>query len=126
MTTVGFIGLGSQGGPMARRIIDAGYSTTLWARRPASLEPFADTAARVAGSPAETELVGRLFSELLELQRKGAELSPDAVERTVAMLKGGNGEPGTRPAEVCGCLSSPASSRSLITLRTVAGERSMP
>jgi 3-hydroxyisobutyrate dehydrogenase-like beta-hydroxyacid dehydrogenase len=50
---VGFIGLGSQGGPMARQIIDAGYHTTLWARRPASLEPFADTAAKVAGSPAE-------------------------------------------------------------------------
>lgn len=50
---VGFIGLGSQGGPMARRIIEAGYPMTLWARRPASLEPFADTAAKVAGSPAE-------------------------------------------------------------------------
>ena len=41
----------------------------------------------VSGPPAETELIGRLFSELLELQRKGAELSPDAVERTVAMLQ---------------------------------------
>jgi 3-hydroxyisobutyrate dehydrogenase len=50
---VGFIGLGSQGGPMARRIIDAGYPVTLWARRPASLEPFAGTAADVAASPAE-------------------------------------------------------------------------
>jgi 3-hydroxyisobutyrate dehydrogenase-like beta-hydroxyacid dehydrogenase len=50
---VGFIGLGSQGGPMARQIIDAGYDTTLWARRPASLEPFADTAAKTAGSAAE-------------------------------------------------------------------------
>lgn len=50
---VGFIGLGSQGGPMARQIIDAGYHTTLWARRPASLQPYADTAAKVAGSPAE-------------------------------------------------------------------------
>src|SRR5207302_4846097 len=50
---IGFIGLGSQGGPMARRIVEAGYPTTLWARRPASLEPFADTAAKVAGSPAE-------------------------------------------------------------------------
>ncbi len=50
---VGFIGLGSQGGPMARRIIEAGYPMTLWARRPASLEPFADTAATIAGSPAE-------------------------------------------------------------------------
>jgi 3-hydroxyisobutyrate dehydrogenase len=50
---IGFIGLGSQGGPMARRIVEAGYPTTLWARRPASLEPFTDTAAKVAGSPAE-------------------------------------------------------------------------
>jgi len=50
---VGFIGLGSQGGPMARRIVGAGFATTLWARRPASLEPFAGTAAKVAGTPAE-------------------------------------------------------------------------
>ena len=50
---VGFIGLGSQGGPMARRIIDAGYPTTLWARRPATLEPFAGTPAKVVGSAAE-------------------------------------------------------------------------
>ena len=50
---VGFIGLGSQGGPMARRIVDAGYPTTLWARRPATLEPFAGTPAKVAASPAE-------------------------------------------------------------------------
>jgi len=50
---VGFIGLGSQGGPMARRIVEGGYPTTLWARRPASVEPFADTAATVAASPTE-------------------------------------------------------------------------
>jgi 3-hydroxyisobutyrate dehydrogenase len=50
---VGFIGLGSQGGPMARRIIETGYPVTLWARRPGTLEPFADTAAKTAGSPAE-------------------------------------------------------------------------
>ena len=43
---VGFIGLGSQGGPMARRIVEGGYQTTLWARREASLEPYADTAAK--------------------------------------------------------------------------------
>jgi len=50
---VGFIGLGSQGAPMAQRIVDADYETTLWARRPASLEPFLDTAAKIATSPAE-------------------------------------------------------------------------
>ena len=52
----GFIGLGSQGGPMARRIVDEGFPLTLWARRPASVEPFADTPATVAATPAE---VGR-------------------------------------------------------------------
>lgn len=50
---VGFIGLGSQGGPMAQRIIEGGFATTLWARRPATLEPFTDTPAKVADSPAE-------------------------------------------------------------------------
>ncbi len=50
---VGFIGLGSQGGPMARRIVEGGHETTLWARRAASLEPYAGTAAKTAGSPAE-------------------------------------------------------------------------
>lgn len=36
----GFVGLGDMGEPMARHIIEAGISTTLWARRAASLEPF--------------------------------------------------------------------------------------
>jgi len=49
---VGFIGLGSQGGPMARRIVEAGHPTTLWARRAATLEPFADTPATYADTPA--------------------------------------------------------------------------
>jgi 3-hydroxyisobutyrate dehydrogenase len=51
MTRVGFIGLGSQGEPMARRIVDAGFPVTLWARRPESLDPFADTPATVATTP---------------------------------------------------------------------------
>jgi phosphate starvation-inducible PhoH-like protein len=54
----------------------------------------------VSGPPAETELISRLFGELLELQRKGAELSPDSIERTLGMLRGDHGETGVRPAEV--------------------------
>lgn len=50
---VGFIGLGSQGAPMARRIVEGGFDLTLWARRPASVEPYADTAAKVATTPRE-------------------------------------------------------------------------
>jgi phosphate starvation-inducible protein PhoH and related proteins len=59
----------------------------------------------VSGPPAETALVARLFSELLELQSKGTELTPDAIERAVAMLRGSHG---VRPAEVLtqGILSS--------------------
>lgn len=50
---VGFIGLGSQGGPMARRIVEAGFPTCLWARRPETLRPFTELPVDVAGSPAE-------------------------------------------------------------------------
>lgn len=49
----GFIGLGSQGAPMARRMIDAGLDVTLWARRPESLEPYAGASAKTANSIAE-------------------------------------------------------------------------
>ncbi|MCU1694085.1 MAG: beta-hydroxyacid dehydrogenase, 3-hydroxyisobutyrate dehydrogenase [Mycobacterium sp.] len=50
---VGFIGLGRQGAPMARRIVEGGFELTLWARRPASVAPYADTGAKLAASPAE-------------------------------------------------------------------------
>jgi phosphate starvation-inducible protein PhoH and related proteins len=59
----------------------------------------------VSGPPAETTLVAKLFSELMELQRKGTDLSADAVERAAAMLRA---ELGVRPADVLtqGILSS--------------------
>jgi 3-hydroxyisobutyrate dehydrogenase-like beta-hydroxyacid dehydrogenase len=38
---------------MARRIAEQGLPLTLWARRPESLTPFADTAATIASTPAE-------------------------------------------------------------------------
>src|SRR3954463_10283500 len=53
--SVGFIGLGSQGAGMAQRMIDEGLPTTLWARRAATLGPFAGRAT-VADDP---EALGR-------------------------------------------------------------------
>jgi 3-hydroxyisobutyrate dehydrogenase len=50
MEKYGFIGLGDQGAPIARRMTDAGLPMVLWARRPASLEPFAETPAERADS----------------------------------------------------------------------------
>jgi 3-hydroxyisobutyrate dehydrogenase-like beta-hydroxyacid dehydrogenase len=49
----GFVGLGSQGAPIARRMINAGLPTMLWARRAETLTPVADTSARIAGSIAD-------------------------------------------------------------------------
>jgi 3-hydroxyisobutyrate dehydrogenase-like beta-hydroxyacid dehydrogenase len=51
--TCGFIGLGSQGGPIAGRMMDAGYPTILWARRAETLEPFRDSPAAFASSIVE-------------------------------------------------------------------------
>ena len=45
---IGFIGLGSQGGPMAHRIADAGMDLTVWARRPEVLAPYLDKGANAA------------------------------------------------------------------------------
>lgn len=53
MGRIGFIGLGSQGGPMAHRIADAGMPLTVWARRAEVLEPYAAKGATVAASVAE-------------------------------------------------------------------------
>ena len=49
----GFIGLGSQGAPIAHRMLDAGFPTVLWARRPESLDPFRAKGARLATSIGE-------------------------------------------------------------------------
>ncbi len=49
------------------------------------------------GTTAETALITAFFDELVELLRKGTDLSADAVERTAAMLRA---ERGVRPADV--------------------------
>jgi len=45
---VGFVGMGNMGAPMAQRIIDGGFPTTLWARRSSTLDPFVSGPASVA------------------------------------------------------------------------------
>jgi 3-hydroxyisobutyrate dehydrogenase len=47
---LGFVGLGSQGAPMAMQMLNLGVPMSLWARREATLEGFVDTAAQVAPS----------------------------------------------------------------------------
>jgi phosphate starvation-inducible PhoH-like protein len=51
----------------------------------------------VTGPEEETELVTKLFGELVDLLRSGTQITPDAVERSLAMLRADVIE---RPAEV--------------------------
>lgn len=54
MTEVtGFIGVGSQGGPMAHRMLDRGYPLVVWARRPEVLEAYTAKGATAAATVAE-------------------------------------------------------------------------
>lgn len=53
METTGFIGVGSQGGPMAHRMLDGGFPLVVWARRPEALEAYLAKGAKAAASVAE-------------------------------------------------------------------------
>lgn len=88
-TTTGFIGLGSQGAPMARQMVDAGYPLLLWARRPEALAPFQETPAEVAESIAalgaradhvgicvtDDDGVRQVCAELLPAMRPGSRIA---------------------------------------------------
>ena len=51
--TVGFIGLGNQGEPIAHRIRSGGFRLHVWARRAETLEPFVATGATIEASRQE-------------------------------------------------------------------------
>lgn len=59
---VGFVGIGSQGGPMAMRIVRAGYPLRVWARRAEAMHEHLAEGAQAAASLAELgsscELIG--------------------------------------------------------------------
>ncbi len=51
--TIGYIGLGIMGRPMALNLLQAGYSLRVWARRKASLDPLLRAGAKACDSIAE-------------------------------------------------------------------------
>ena len=86
---IGFIGVGSQGGPMAHRIVDAGMDLTVWARRAEALEAYvvkgAHTTASVAELGAGCDHVGicvvtdadvfQITDQLIPVMRKGSRIA---------------------------------------------------
>jgi 2-hydroxy-3-oxopropionate reductase len=53
MTTIGFIGLGAMGTPMARNLLERGYALSVWARRPDTMAPIVDAGAAAGRSAAD-------------------------------------------------------------------------
>ncbi|HET7213426.1 MAG TPA: NAD(P)-dependent oxidoreductase [Terriglobia bacterium] len=51
--SVGFIGLGIMGGPMAMNLVKSGYKVTVYNRTPQKAEPLKKAGAKVAANPAE-------------------------------------------------------------------------
>ncbi|XP_057433680.1 probable 3-hydroxyisobutyrate dehydrogenase-like 2, mitochondrial [Lotus japonicus] len=52
-TRIGWIGIGVMGGAMASRLLNAGYSVTIYARNPSKCLPLQSQGAHVANSPAQ-------------------------------------------------------------------------
>jgi 3-hydroxyisobutyrate dehydrogenase-like beta-hydroxyacid dehydrogenase len=95
---VGFIGLGDQGGPMARAIGEAGFPLHVWARRPASLDILADVPHVVHASVPELagacDMVALVLTDdqdiwdILEQQGLRKALRPGAI-----IVNHGTGDP---------------------------------
>jgi 3-hydroxyisobutyrate dehydrogenase-like beta-hydroxyacid dehydrogenase len=77
---IGFIGLGKMGGPMATRLLDAGYTLSIFDAREAAMQPFVARGAKRTSSPAA--LASEVETVLVSLP------TPDVV-REVAL--GANG-----------------------------------
>ena len=53
LPSIGFVGLGAMGAPMAARLVGAGFVVTVWNRSPERAAPLVAAGARLAASPAE-------------------------------------------------------------------------
>jgi 2-hydroxy-3-oxopropionate reductase len=65
--TLGFVGLGAMGGPMARRLLTAGHDVAVYDANPATIESFPSrcASARAAADAAETVLVSLPTPEIV-------------------------------------------------------------
>ncbi len=65
MPHISFLGIGLMGAPMVARLLDAGFSLTLWNRTPDKAQRFADRA-RIAASPAQAVAEADVVITMLE------------------------------------------------------------
>ena len=58
MTTIGFLGLGTMGSVMARRLVDAGHEVHVWNRSTEAVAELVAAGAFVAATPADALALG--------------------------------------------------------------------
>ena len=66
---VGFIGVGTMGGPMAANLIRAGHALTVYDVVPAAMEALVGQGARAGGSPREAAAAGETVISMLPASR---------------------------------------------------------
>ncbi|GAA2243982.1 NAD(P)-dependent oxidoreductase [Herbiconiux moechotypicola] len=79
MTTLGFLGLGSMGSGMARRLVDAGHDVVVWNRSAAAADELVAAGARRAATAAEALEPAVSFSMLANDEAVEAVLDEAAI-----------------------------------------------
>jgi 4-hydroxybutyrate dehydrogenase/sulfolactaldehyde 3-reductase len=90
MATVGFIGLGTMGAPMARNLLKAGHALTVHDLSEAAIARLVEAGARRAASPAEVAAASEVVITML----------PDAPDVEKAVLGGGGVADGIAPGSL--------------------------
>ena len=109
MTELGFIGVGTMGSAVARRLIDAGHSVRVWNRTHAAIEPLVAAGAVAAESPIDALSAEVTFSMLADDAAVDMVFTPATLSRAAGGLH-------VNMASV-----SPAMARHLFARHTAAG-----
>ncbi len=80
MAEIGFVGLGTMGSAMARRLVDAGHTVRVWNRNPAAATSLLEAGAVRADSAAATLATGLVFSMLANDAAVDEVFSAEALE----------------------------------------------
>lgn len=79
MAEIGFVGLGTMGSAMARRLVDAGHTVRVWNRSPHAALPLLEAGAVAAESPAHALRAGIVFSMLANDEAAEAVFDSEAL-----------------------------------------------
>jgi 3-hydroxyisobutyrate dehydrogenase len=80
-TRIAFLGLGTMGGGMARRLLGAGYPLSVYNRSREKAEPFAEEGAEIAATPREAATGAELVISMVadDQASRGMWLGPDGA-----------------------------------------------